>query len=396
MLPRIKINYLSGQLGTVGTSPDGLVAIVAGATAVASTFELGISYKLRKPSELTALGVTEENNPALVHFVRDFYRQAEEGAEVVVYGVDPAKTMTELLAKEEGAVRKLIERHSGALRSIFLSSSAGDSEEATEGLSPDVYTALPEAQVLADWATTELYAPLFIVIDGRGYTGKNLRDLSKQNYNRVGVLVGSTKQEDKGASLGILAGRIASIPVQRNAGRVRDGALKPETFYLNGNPIEEVQSEIIELYEKRYITFRRYVGRTGYFVADDNLATSPTDDYAQIANRRVIDKAYRLCYDSLLDLMLDELELNEDGTLQAPIIKAWEQKVEDAINRSMTASGELSREDGEGCRCVIDPKQNVVATSKIELTLKVRPHGYARYIDVALGFLVTASETDKK
>ena len=396
MLPRIKINYLSGQLGTVGTSPDGLVAIVAGATAVASTFELGISYKLRKPSELTALGVTEENNPALVHFVRDFYRQAEEGAEVVVYGVDPAKTMTELLAKEEGAVRKLIERHSGALRAIFLSSSAGDSEEATEGLSPDVYTALPEAQVLADWATSELYAPLFIVIDGRGYTGKNLRDLSKQSYNRVGVLVGSTKQEDKGASLGILAGRIASIPVQRNAGRVRDGALKPETFYLAGKPIEEVQSEIIELYEKRYITFRRYVGRTGYFIADDNLATSPTDDYAQIANRRVIDKAYRLCYDSLLDLMLDELELNEDGTLQAPIIKAWEQKVEDAINRSMTASGELSSEDGEGCRCVIDPKQNVVATSKIELTLKVRPHGYARYIDVALGFLVTASETDKK
>ena len=110
----------------------------------------------------------------------------------------------------------------------------------------------------------------------------------------------------------------------------------------------------------------------------------------------MIDKAYRLCYDSLLDLMLDELELNEDGTLQAPIVKAWEQKVEDAINRSMTASGELSSEDGEGCRCVIDPKQNVVATSKIELTLKVRPHGYARYIDVALGFLVTASETDKK
>lgn len=396
MLPRIKINYLSGQLGTVGTSPDGLVAIVAGATAVASTFELGISYKLRKLSELTALGVTEENNPALVHFVRDFYRQEEEGTEVVVYGVDPAKTMTELLGKEEGAVRKLIERHSGALRAIFLSSSAGDSEEATEGLSPDVYTALPEAQVLADWATSELYAPLFIVIDGRGYTGKNLRDLSKQSYNRVGVLVGSAKQEDKGASLGILAGRIASIPVQRNAGRVRDGALKPETFYLNGKAIEEVQSEIIELYEKRYITFRRYVGRTGYFIADDNLATSPTDDYAQIANRRVIDKAYRLCYDSLLDLMLDELELNEDGTLQAPIIKAWEQKVEDAINRSMTASGELSSEDGEGCRCVIDPKQNVVATSKIELTLKVRPHGYARYIDVALGFLVTASETDKK
>lgn len=173
---------------------------------------------------------------------------------------------------------------------------------------------------------------------------------------------------------------------------MRDGALKPETFYLAGKPIEEVQSEIIELHEKRYITFRRYVGRTGYFFADDNLATSPTDDYAQITNRRVIDKAYRLCYDSLLDFMLDELEINEDGTLQAPMIKAWERKVEDAINRSMTASGELSSEEGEACRCVIDPKQNVVATSKIELTLKVRPKACARYIEGDLGFLVMAFE----
>lgn len=394
MLPRIKINFLSGQLGKVGTSPDGLVAIVAGATAVTSTFELGISYKIRKLSDLTVLGVTKENNPALVRYVSEFYLQAEEGTEVVVCGVDPAKTMTELLAKEEGTVRKLIERHSGALRAIFLSSSAGDSEEVTEGLSPDVYTALPEAHVLAEWATTELYAPLFIVIDGRGYTGKNLRDLSTQSYNRVGVLVGSTKQEDKGASLGILAGRIASIPVHRNVGRTLDGALNPETFYLNGKPIEEVQSEVDDLYMKRYITFRIYVGRAGYFFSDDHLATSSKDDYAQIANRRVIDKAYRICYNSLLDVMLDDLDLNDDGTLQAQIVKSLEQKVERDINKSMTKAHELSGKNGEGCICIIDLNQNVVATEKIEVILRVRPRGCARYIDVLLGFLVTL-KTDK-
>lgn len=394
MLPRIKINFLSGQLGKVGTSPDGLVAIVAGATAVTSTFELGISYKIRKLSDLTVLGVTKENNPALVRYVSEFYLQSEEGTEVVVCGVDPAKKMTELLGKEEGEVRKLIERNRGALRAIFLSSSAGDSEEVTEGLSPDVYTALPEAQVLAEWATTELYAPLFIVIDGRGYTGKNLRDLSTQSYNRVGVLVGSTKQEDKGASLGILAGRIASIPVHRNVGRTLDGALNPETFYLNGKPIEEVQSEVDDLYMKRYITFRIYVGRAGYFFSDDHLATSSKDDYAQIANRRVIDKAYRICYNSLLDVMLDDLDLNDDGTLQAQIVKSLEQKVERDINKSMTKAHELSGKNGEGCICIIDLNQNVVATEKIEVILRVRPRGCARYIDVLLGFLVTL-KTDK-
>jgi len=63
--------------------------------------------------------------------------------------------------------------------------------------------------------------------------------------------------------------------------------------------------------------------------------------------------------------------------------------VEDAINKTMTANGELSAsEDGEGCTCWIDQSQNVVSTSKLKVTLKVRPHGYSRYVDVELGFAV--------
>lgn len=395
MLPRIKLNFLEGQLGTVGISPDGLVAIVVGAEAVGNTFELGLSYEIRKPSELTVLGVTEKNNPSLVKAVRDFYKEAPEGTLLVVSGVEASKKMTELCVNEEGGIlRSLIERHSGALRAIFLSSEAGDSEQVTEGLSPDVFSALQSAQELAEWATDQLFAPLFIVLDGRGYTGKNLRDLGKYKYNRVAVLVGNKDKDDKGACLGVLAGRIASKPVQRNVGRVADGALSGEPFFLGGKRIEEKQSAVIELHEKRYITIRRYVGRTGYFFADDNLATALTDDYAQIANRRVIDKAYRIAYNTLLDKMLDEIELNEDGTMQAPILKSWETLLEEEINKAMTANSELSSSEGSGCKVFIDPKQNVVSTSKITISLKVRPHGYARYIDVNLGFQVTNAKTE--
>ena len=89
-------------------------------------------------------------------------------------------------------------------------------------------------------------------------------------------------------------------------------------------------------------------------------------------------------------MMLDELEINSDGTMQTGVITSWQQTVENAVNRSMTAAGELSASDnGEGCSCYIDPNQNVVATSKVEMTLKVRPFGYARYVDVNLGFQVT-------
>ena len=382
-------------MGTVGASPDGLVALIIGAMAVSNTFELGKSYSITKPSDLKELGVTKENNPALAEAVTDFYQEAGEGTDLVVVGVDASKKMVELCANEDGGlVRKVIERHSGALRAIFVSTPAGDSEQATEGLSPDTLATLQPAQELAEWATTSLYAPLFIVVDGRGYTGENLKDLGQAKYNRVGVLVGSKTAEDKGSCIGVLAGRIASKPVHRNIGRVADGALKGEAFYLGGKRIEEKQSAVTALYEKRYVTIRRYVGRTGYFFADDNLATALTDDYAQISNRRVIDKAYRIAYNTLLDKMLDEIELNEDGTMQAPILKSWESELEAEINKSMTANSELSSSEGSGCKVFINPKQNVVSTSKIAISLKVRPHGYARYLDVNLGFQVANVKTE--
>lgn len=393
MLPRIKINFLGGQLGKVGASLDGLVAILIASTAVSKTFELGKSYAISGPSDLARLGVTADNNPELYRHVQAFYREAEAGAELILCGVDASKTMVEICA-EGGEAQKLIERHAGAMRAIFISSPAGDSEAVTEGLSPDVFKAIPKAQELAEKATNELYAPLFIVIDGRNYTGENLKSFAEEKHNRVAVLVGDTVKGSKGAALGVLAGRIASKPVQRNIGRVRDGELKQQEFYLGDKLVEERLDQVVELHEKRYISPRRYVGRSGYFFADDNLLAKVSDDYSQIALRRVIDKAYRIAYNTLLDYMLDEIALTEEGKMQAHIAKAWEQNVEDAINREMTANGELSSEDGNGCKCFIDPTQNVVATSKIAISLKVRPFGYARYIDVNLGFLVSG-ETSK-
>ena len=72
----------------------------------------------------------------------------------------------------------------------------------------------------------------------------------------------------------------------------------------------------------------------------------------------------------------------------------WLQTVENGINKKMTANGELcANSDGEGCQCYIDEKQNVLSTSKVLVTLKVRPYGYARYVDVNLGFLVETSNS---
>lgn len=390
-LPRVKIEYLNGQLGTVGESPDGLFALVCGAVAVGGTFALEQAYRVYRLEGLTALGVTSENNPRLWKHVREFYDEAGDGVELVVYGVAKTSTFTQLCDKTSGSIRSLIAGQNGRLRGVFVAGDGLGSGAVTEGLAPDVYTALPLAQQLAEWATAELYAPLFMVLEGRGYTtGSSMRDLSTLANNRVGVLVGDTVANSEGACVGTMAGRLATLPVHRNLGRVKSGALFPTEMYIGSEKVDELYDKISELYELGYITPRMYVGRSGYYFADDRLACASDDDYAHITNRRVIDKAYRIVYDTLLDMLLDEIELNEDGTMQAPVIKSWQQTVEDALNSGMTAEGELSASDGgEGCSCYIAPEQNVLATSKVEVTVKVRPFGYPRMVDVSLGFLVT-------
>lgn len=390
MLPRIKISYMNGQLGTVGESPDGLFAIVCVAVAVESKFVLKKGYSVRSMADVADLGITKDNNAQLYKHLEAFYNEAENGTEVVVFGIPAEEELTAVLNKDSGSARDLITAMNGKLRGLFVS---GKSEVAGEdGLAESVFDALLVAQALAEWATADLYAPMFVILEGVGYAGSaDVKSLSEEAYNRVGVVLGDDVQNSTGACLGTLAGRLSQIPVHRNVGRVRDGALYPPGMYLGDREVGEASSLVAGLYDKAYITPRTYVGKSGYFFADDRLACKSTDDYAHITNRRVIDKAYRIAYDALLEYMLDEIEVNEDGTMQTGVIKSWQQSVENAINRSMTAAGELSSGDsGEGCECYIDAKQNVLATSKVEVVLRVRPYAYARYIDVQLGFLVNA------
>ncbi len=148
MLPRIKISYLNGQLGTVGESPDGLFALVCGATAVGGTFELEKAYSVRGMDDLAALGITSEGNPRLYKHVKEFYDEAEEGTELVVYGVAKSAKMTALLDKTSGSARKLVEGQNGRLRGVFVAGDGGTTGSVTEGLDP---TCCPRCPSHSSW-----------------------------------------------------------------------------------------------------------------------------------------------------------------------------------------------------------------------------------------------------
>lgn len=392
MLPRVKINYLNGLLGTVPENQDGLLGLVVlGATAVSTTFILGKPYRLVRPGDLSALGITASNNSRIVELVNQFYAEAEEGTPVYLIGIESA-VMTTVLDVESGPMKAILQSLRGALRGLIVASASTTAATVTDGLDPDVLTAMPKAQALANWAADELYSPIFAILEGRQFaSADDAPDLTELAYNRVGIFIGDVVTASKNAAVGTLAGRIASSPVQRNIGRVATGALAPVQMYIGASLVDEAMSVVDTLYAKGYITPRIYVGLPGYYLVDDHLAVAGTDDYAHLTARRTVDKAARIAYVTMLQFLLDEIEVNTDGTMQQPVLKSWQASVERAINQQMTASGELSVVDGSGCSFYIDPSQNVLSTSKVEGTLKVRPYGYARDIVVNIGFLTQNS-----
>ena len=300
------------------------------------------------------------------------------------------------MERSDGPMPAILAGLHGVIRGLIVAEQSSATPTVTEGLDPDVFTALPKAQSLAEYIADTYFSPLFVILEGRAYAGAaSLRDLSSSAYNRVGIFIGDTKlggtagspASTKNAAVGVLAGRIAAVPVQRNIGRVASGALAPESFYLGTSAVDDVMADVETIYAKGYITPRIFFGLDGYYINDDRLACKPDDDYAHLTARRTVDKAARIAYMTLVQKLLDEIEVNTDGTMQTPVLKSWQADVETAIDQQMTASGELSVVDGSGCKCFIDPTQNVLSTSKVTATLRVRPFGYAREIVVNLGLL---------
>jgi len=150
--------------------------------------------------------------------------------------------------------------------------------------------------------------------------------------------------------------------------------------------------DVEALHDKGYISFRKHNGRSGYFFTDDPMATDGKEDYAHITKRRVIDKAYKIAYEVLLNEVLADIPVTNTGSIHPSYIKTLEGRVLGAIKANMTNNGELSADEANpndfGAICKISSTQNLVSTSRIVLEyLRVRPKGIARYIDVPLGFV---------
>ena len=413
MLPGINIEFDNGNIGAVVPSPDGCFGLVTMADEVADTFVHETPYVVKSMQDVAALGLVDDiGNHRLYKFLFEFFQEGGSGQELWLMAfskmkpnIDPEEPdevvlMSELFTPDVSGLapaEMLLNASNGKLRGLFalFNPSAAYVPVITNGIDDDVALCLSLAQPLLEDYTDRKSAPAFMIIEGYAFNGNHisLPDFTQASYNRIGVMIGDTEKRtgdtaSKGAAIGVLAGRLAKNRVHVNIGKVRDGALNPLGFFIVDTPVESY--DVDSIHSKGFITLRSHVGKSGYFFSDDPLACEISDDYHYLARRRTIDKAYRIAYTTALNYVLDEVPVNNDGTVSPFYAKTIEGHVEREVYNQMTLNGELSSNPQDskdlGVTCKVDLTVNIVATSRLKMTLRVRPFGYNRWIDILLGF----------
>jgi hypothetical protein len=138
--------------------------------------------------------------------------------------------------------------------------------------------------------------------------------------------------------------------------------------------------------DNRYIFVTTHTGRGDNYFNDSHTCDLVTSDYAYIENVRAMDKAVRGIRANLLPYLNAPLYVGSStGKLRSDKVAVLETVAGKALE-DMEKAGELS-----GYAVEIDPEQNVLATSQIEIQIKNVPVGVMRRILVKIGFTTKLS-----
>lgn len=388
-LPNVSIQIQNGGLPGVIPTDDALMGMILQGPAP-SGLQLLTPKLISTLEEAEAVGITSaydtDNTVDAWRNIKQFYDEAGNGAQIWIMFIAQAVDLETMMDKTEADYAvKLLDAAGGKIRVLgaVRNPAGGYTPDVTANhIDIDVVAALTTAQALAE-EYAAAYKPLRVVLPAYAYDGNNgsLVDLKTQDKNRVAVLLGDT-ESGAGAAVGLLLGRLAAIPVQRNVGRVKSGSLPITEVYFGSSAFASVSSTVASIHDKGFITFRQYVGKAGYYFTDDPTATAATDDYRTLSNGRVIDKAIVIAYATFVNEILDEVLIDPNtGRIERAKAKYYQAIIENAVNVAMTAEGEIS-----GFRAIVDPAQDVLTTGQICVEARIVPVGYAKEIIVKLGF----------
>ncbi len=221
--------------------------------------------------------------------------------------------------------------------------------------------------------------------------------LAKAGLNRVSVVIAqagsgtgaelyAAEENAEKASVGIIGvvlGVLSAAKVHHAmswVGGFPTGVTMPA--FGDGTLYRSIDKATIEQLDgARYIFLTTYPGIAGSYISDTHTMDEDTSDYAYIEGVRVMDKAVR----GIRVYVTPELGGNvyidaESGKLQ-PYSCAHLETVAGLALEQMAKDGEIS-----GYSVAVDPEQDVLSTSTIEIVVKIVQAGVTRKINVKIGY----------
>lgn len=402
-LPTAVVKLSNGNLGRLAPSEDGTSGLIVSGVAVAGQFALGdVIGPFTSLIDAEAKGITSvydtANNTIAWRHIKDFYDYAGDGTELYVMVVAQTVTLANQTLKTNNYLKKLLSTTGGNIK-IWGCTFTPDGTYVpafTGQFESDLASAIANAKALVT-EEFDLFRPTRGILEARNFQGSmttatDLRDAAGPNANSVLVFAGqdwdygqTVAYRNKYAAVGIALGRAARIAVQRNLGRVKDGALLITTAGLsNGAKLSTfTETQQGAFNDIGYVFFREHTGKAGYFFNDDHTAAPITDDYSQFSLGRTMDKAARITRKVYVEEILDDIEIDPvTGKLAPSTIKHYQGTVEKEIRTNM--AGNIVT---VGAYC--DPAQNVLSTSNIKIKIKIVPKGTSRNIESELGYSTT-------
>lgn len=248
-----------------------------------------------------------------------------------------------------------------------------------------------------------LFRPSSAVLtaDFNGTALSALPTLAGNSDYRVSVAIGqdgSGKGFELYKASGVTVGTMGAILGAVSLAKVSDSIAWVGKFLMSdgieldlpafGNGVlfrDQSTSLLSQLNNYKYIFLRKFEGKTNTFVSNDMTSVTETNDFARIRNVRTVDKAARGIYTNCLDLLNSPLLLNEDGTLTEDTISEFTRQTTIQLD-DMARNREVS-----AFAVLIDSAQDVLATSKVVVSVSIVPVGAAEEIEFNLN--LTASLT---
>lgn len=386
-LNKLIFNVNTAGLGTPLASDDHISGLVYYNNTLPSGFATDDRIKtIFSLEQAESLGIVEgdANHGVEWYHIREFFQKQPEGQLWVGYFDVPAG------APDFLEVKTLQDAAIGAIRQIgvyFISSAFATAQvtalQAVVTTLQSEYkycsvlyggdiSAVADLATLADLRT--LNAPNVSVCIGQDGAGKGAALYTSEGYSIT----------DLGAKLGAVAAASVeqSISWLEEFPMVTDGVEFDTVAFANGATYETLATSLIDaIDDKGYLFLVKEIGQTGSYNSDSYTSVSVTNDLATIENNRTIDKAKRVLRFFIVPKLGSPIRVNADGTLRTDVIATFKALAEKGLSQMETAE-ELSAYE-----VIINAAQDVVSTSRLELTVKLVPVGVAREIVINIGFV---------